>query len=294
MSGFNGLADQAATAESTATSDSTPETTTQPTQEQSHQAAESKPSATLDLSKAEKIMFEGQEMTYEDLKKAYMRHQDYTKKTQALAEERKSVESMAQEKKFFDNLHVDLKSVKQNPTLADEFKKVYPQKFHAYLDAILDGQPQSVAKQELPQEVLNKLKEHDEFLSSLREEKTKAEQTQIMGQLETWEQKFTKKYPNAEIASVYHAMEQYTAKMREENADFGFKDLNERVVDGIYKSVNDHFEKRFTDWQNNKLKTIRDANSKASDIPPGGGIPGEAPKRMKLKDVADDIITSQF
>jgi hypothetical protein len=293
MSGFDGLADQAATAESTATSDST-QTQTQTTQEQGQQAAENKPSATLDLSKAEKIMFEGQEMTYEDLKKAYMRHQDYTKKTQALAEERKSVETMTQEKKFFDNLHVDLKSVKTNPALAEEFKKVYPQKFHAYLDAILDGQPQSVAKQELPQEVLNKLQEHDEFLSSLKEEKSKAEQTQILGQLETWEQKYTKKYPNAEIASVYHAMEQYTAKMREENPEFGFKNLNERVIEGIYKSVNEHFEKRFTDWQNNKLKTIRDANNKAGDIPPGGGIPGEAPKRMKLKDVADNIVSSEF
>lgn len=291
MGSFEGLADQAATAESTATSDSTQTTQTE-TQGQTVEAKA--PSATLDLSKAEKIMFEGQEMTYEDLKKAYMRHQDYTKKTQALAEERKSVESLAQEKKFYDNLSYDLKSVKQNPALAEEFKKVYPEKFHAYLDAIIDGQTEKVARQELPPEVLNKLKEHDEFLSSLREEKTKAEETQIMGQLEQWEQKYTKKYPNAEVASVYHAMEQYTAKMREENPEFGFKDLNEKAIENIYKSVHDHFEKRFTDWQNNKLKSIRDANNKAGDIPPGGGIPGEAPKKMKLKDVADSILTSEM
>ena len=292
MGSFEGLADQAATAESTAPSDSTQ--TTQQTEQQNQQVEAKAPSATLDLSKAEKIMFEGQEMTYEDLKKAYMRHQDYTKKTQALAEERKTYESFSQEKKFYDNLHFDLKSVKQNPALADEFKKVYPEKFHAYLDAIVDGQTEKVARQELPPEVLNKLQEHDEFLSSLKEEKTKAEETQIMGQLEQWEGKFTKKYPNAEIASVYHAMEQYTSKMREDNPEFGFKDLNEKVVEGIYKSVNDHFEKRFTEWQNNKLKTIRDANNKGGDIPPGGGIPGEAPKKMKLKDVAESIITSEF
>jgi hypothetical protein len=292
MGSFDGLADQAATAESTATSDSTQ--TTQQTEAQNQTVEAKTPSATLDLSKAEKIMFEGQEMTYEDLKKAYMRHQDYTKKTQALAEERKSVESLAQEKKFYDNLSYDLKSVKQNPALAEEFKKVYPEKFHAYLDSIIDGQSEKVARQELPPEVLNKLKEHDEFLSSLKEEKTKAEETQIMGQLEQWEQKYTKKYPNAEVASVYHAMEQYTAKMREDNPEFGFKDLNEKAIENIYKSVHDHFEKRFTDWQNNKLKSIRDANNKAGDIPPGGGIPGEAPKKMKLKDVAESILTSEM
>lgn len=293
MGSFEGLADQAATAESTATSDSM-QTTQEQTQDVSQQAEAKTPSAILDLSKAEKFMLEGQEMTYEDLKKSLMRHQDYTKKTQALAEERKSVETYTQEKKFYDNLSYDLKSVKQNPALAEQFKKVYPEKFHAYLDAIIDGQTEKVARQELPAEVLNKLQEHDEFLSSLREEKTKAEQTQIMGQLENWEQKYTKKYPNAEVASVYHAMEQYTSKMREENPEFGFKDLNEKVIEGIYKSVHDHFEKRFTDWQNNKLKTIRDTNNKAGDIPPGGGIPGEAPKKMKLKDVAESIIGSEF
>lgn len=293
MGSFEGLADQAATAENTATSDSTQTTQTQQAQDVS-QGETKTPSAILDLSKAEKFMLEGQEMTYEDLKKSLMRQQDYTKKTQALAEERKTYESFSQEKKFYDNLHYDLKSVKQNPALAEQFKQVYPEKFHAYLDAIMDGQTEKVARQELPPEVLNKLQEHDEFLSSLKEEKTKAEETQIMGQLEQWEGKFTKKYPNAEIASVYHAMEQYTSKMREENPEFGFKDLNEKVIEGIYKSVNDHFEKRFTEWQNNKLKSIRDANNKAGDIPPGGGIPGEAPKKMKLKDVAENIISSEF
>lgn len=281
---FEGLADQAAQdQENTAQSDSQ----SQPTQDA--QGLETQPEQTtkaqelMDLQKLEKFRFEGQEMTYEDLKKAYLRHSDYTKKTQALAEE----------KKFNDNLRYDLATVKRNPNLAAEFKKTYPERFHAYLDVILD-QAQQAQGAQLPPEVLEKLNQHDQLLNTFQQERYEAESAKINNMLEQMEQKFTKKYPNAELGSVYHALETHVKKMREENPDYGMKDLNEKVIEGFYKSTNDYFNKRFTEWQQSQLKSIRDKNKLGQDIPPGGGVPTEAPQKMRLKDVADHIVTSEF
>lgn len=286
---FEGLADKAA--ESTENNiDSKPnegqEVTEQVEAKGEGETTEQSAKAVLDLAKAEKFLFEGKEMTYEDLKKAYLRQQDYTKKTQALADERK----------FIDNLSFDLKKVKSNPALASEFKKLYPEKFHAYLDVILD-QAQAKAEAQggtaqLPPEILDKLSQHEEMLNSFQQERQQAEQAKISNTLEQYEQKFLKKYPQAEIGSVYHALETHVKQMREENPDYGFKDLSEKVVEQFYKNQHDYFTKRFSDWQKSQLNSIRKANSDGADIPSGGGIPGEAPKKMRLKDVADHIMSS--
>lgn len=288
---FEGLADKAAErAESNAPDDSQPVDKAPDLNANPEESTTETPREPLDLAKAGEFTFEGQKMTYEDLKKAYLRHQDYTQKTQALSQERKTYEEFSKEKKFYDNLKFDLQTVRKNPTLASEFKKQYPEKFHQYLSSVLDEEPK--AKQELPQEIIDKLQAHDEALKSFNEERERVQQEQIVGQLDTWEKGFLKKYPSADPVHVYSALSNYTAKMRESNPEFNFKDLNERAVESIYKSVHDHFEKQYSSWQNMKLKQIRDANKNGSDIPPGGGTPTEAPKKMKLKDVADHILSS--
>jgi len=286
---FEGLADQAADKEtadvSTAQSDSLKQPTQDQTPETEQQAKTPSEQALLDLTKAGKFLVDGKEMTWDELNKERLRHSDYTKKTQALAEERK----------FYDNLNADLKTVKSNPKLVDEFKKTYPEKFHAYLDYVIEKQQKQDTTQ-LPDEVMEKLKRVDHIdeleqrLKSFEDERQQAESAKINNTLEQYEQKFTKKYPNAEIGSVYHAIEAHVKKMRDENPEYGFKDLNEKVIESFYKSTHDYFNKRFTEWQNNQLKSIREGNKMGSDIPPGGGVPSGAPTKMRLKDVADSII----
>jgi hypothetical protein len=56
--------------------------------------------AILDLSKAEKFIFNGKEMTPKDLEKGFMLEADYRRKTQELAETRK----------YAENIHADLRS----------------------------------------------------------------------------------------------------------------------------------------------------------------------------------------
>lgn len=285
---FEGLADKAAEAESTtentAQSESL-ETTPAPQQQAQEKAETTTAQQLLDLDKTEKFLFKGKEMTRDELEKAYMRQQDYTKKTQALADERK----------FIDNLSVDLKAVKSNPALVAEFKKVYPEKYHAYLDVVLDQAAQQQQPQAaVPPEILQRLEQHEQMLTAVQEERQKAEEAKIDAQLETYEQKFTKKYPLADVGSVYHALEAHVRKMRQEDETYGIKNLDEKTIEHFYKQANEYFEKRFNEWNQNKLKNIRDVNERASDIPKGGGIPGEAPRKMSLKDVADHIIGSEF
>lgn len=284
---FEGLADKAAeNTDTNSDASQAPDVSTEQVEAKSDETTEQSAKAVLDLAKAEKFLFEGKEMTYEDLKKSYLRQQDYTKKTQELAQERK----------FMDNLSWDLKKVKTNPALASEFKKIYPEKFHSYLDVIIEQQAREDkgqgAASQLPQEFLDKLSQHEEMLQSFQSERQQAEQAKISNTLEQFEQKFTKKYPQAELGSVYHAMETHVRQMRDENPDYGFKDMNEKVIEGFYKSTHDYFAKRFSDWQKSQLKSIKDANSMGSDIPPGGGIPGEAPQKMRLKDVAEHAVRS--
>lgn len=288
---FEGLADQAASAEGGNIVQNDSQTTAQqPTQtppETQIEAQAPKEQQLIDLAKTGKFMVDGKEMTWDELNKERLRHADYTKKTQALAEERK----------FHDNLYADLNHVKRNPKLVAEFKKMYPERFHSYLDYVIEKQAANeTPKVELPDEVKQKLERIDQIdsleqrLKSFEEERLQAESAKINNTLEQFEQKFTKKYPQAELGSVYHAMETHVKKMRQENPEYGFKDMNEKVIESFYKSTHDYFAGRFTEWQKSQLKSIRETNKVAGDIPPGGGVPGGAPQKMKLKDVADHII----
>lgn len=290
---FEGLADKAAESVENTESPQTDKAQSEPLSAAPSEAPKETPSEALDLAKAKEFIFEGQKMTYEDLKKAYMRHSDYTKKSMAMAEERKTLESYNQEKKYLDNLRFDLATVRKNPEMAAEFRKHYPAKFHSYLEAVLDNVPQVPT---LPPEVMQKLEkidQHDEALKSFQEDRQRVEKEQIISQLESWETKFLKKYPSAEVGLVYQTLDAHTAKMREDDPDFTFKALDEKVVEAVYKSVHDHFEKKFEARERERLTKIREANHAGSDIPPGGSsTAGPAPQKMRLKDVGDHMIAS--
>ena len=49
--------------------------------------------------------------------------EDYTRKTQEIAQERR----------YFANLDADLEKVRNNPSLAEEFKRIYPEQYHNFL-----------------------------------------------------------------------------------------------------------------------------------------------------------------
>jgi hypothetical protein len=58
-------------------------------------------------------------LTPKDLKNSYLMREDYTRKTQEVAEARK----------YVDNFKYDLQSLVKQPSLMGQFEKVYPKEF---------------------------------------------------------------------------------------------------------------------------------------------------------------------
>ncbi len=223
-----------------------------------------------ELEKLGKFKFEGQEWTAKDLRDAILRQKDYTQKTQALSRDR---ESFTQEQKFYENLYHDLNSVKSNPQLAQEFIKIYPEKFHSYLKQVLDGgqqqtqnnqQPQTQQQQGFDVEREARLQKLESFYQEQEVAKNEAQINQSI-------EKFSKQYPDAlkevVIGRIYEAHNR-GEKITDELWETAFKTVDAQMKD-IWKSKYSEMVKQQTE-----------ANKKARDVDSGGGTIGRAPAKF--------------
>lgn len=245
--------------------------------------------AIAELDKMEKFKFQGKEWTPKDLEKAILRQQDYTKKTQSLAEERKSFES---ERKFAENLHYDLQYVRSNPTQAtiNEFIKLYPEKYHGALKTVLTElqsanreqmQPTEKKTETVPNydiETANRLNKLETFY---HEQEVAKNTAQINATIE----KYSKQYPDAisrlVIADVYEAHNQ------------GVK-VTEQVWEDAFKAVDAQMKEVVKSKYGDLVKKQTEANNKARDVEPGGGTIGRAPAKFKsLADVTKYAIEQE-
>ena len=237
--------------------------------------------AIIELEKMEKVKFQGQEWTPKDLEKAIMRQKDYTQKTQSVAEERKVFE---QERKFYENLVYDLKSVQSNPSLASEFIKVYPEKFHSYLKDILSSNDQSQTGQQGQQqqraaqpdiETMSRLQKMETLFHEQEVAKNEASINQTIASMKT-------KYPDAleelAIARVYEA-HNAGQKVTPELWEKAFKQSDTQIKELVKSRYGDLVKKQ------------TDANKRGRDVESGGATPGRAPEKFKsLKDVTNYAI----
>jgi len=272
----------------TATGDNSERENSQETSDEPRGEPQTKSSnqAILDLAKVEKFVVEGQEMTFDELKRAMLRQQDYTKKTQALAEERK----------FIDNLDVDLENVRQNPALVAKFKEIYPARFHRYLDYISANQsekPTSDTKQSvsLPPEVLRKLEEHEEFLKDFQQDKMNAQQEQLSNFWDGLEKGALEKYPLADKVHIYGMLENYIQDNGlNAKTILSKRDVSTQLFEQFAKASHDAQSRRFDEYRKTQLEKTRKVNREAGDIGKGGGTPTTPPQKMRIKDVADQMI----
>lgn len=234
-------------------------------------APESKVSEITDLDSLEKFKFDGKEWTAKDLKAAYMMQQDYTRKTQALSEERRRLEENS---KFDLNLKYDLQRVLQDPSLAQQFRSLYPKEYHVFLDKLVGEQQKSEDKGsgqgQVPPELLGRL---DKLESTLFEKDVQNESAQI----DSIMQKMAAKY---DLAGQVPDLILARAEILAQNGK-----LDEKAWESIYKSVQDEAEKLFKGHYDKQFKQQQNASRKAKDAGPGGGTPGQAPVAPKsLKD----------
>ena len=243
--------------------------------------------AIADLSKFQKVTIDGKELSIDDLKKSMLRQDDYTRKTQEVAKERK----------YYDNLQIDLSAVRQNPSLAADFKRVYPAKFHQYLDLILqkdaaEAEQKGQASQ-LPPEVMQKLEKYDQMFGTLEQKAQQEQVNAIDAKLQTIEGNLSKKFPYADTVFAYTLAQEAKAKWEQENGQpMPPEILDEKFLEPFFKASHNHQEATFKKWQKEQVTKARSSHKEASDIGRGGGTPGEAPNKLKLKDVAEYFLSN--
>lgn len=231
----------------------------------------------IELDKLERFKYKGRELTPKEIEaweKGHMMQSDYTKKTQALSEERK----------YYDNLATDLAAVRNNPSLKSEFLKIYPEKFHSYLDFLGVGNnqqqaaQQSEGRQSLDPEIANRLSKVDQLESYIKEQEVKA----IDAKLDVIFQNMSKKYPMAD--------EERVLAMAQGLHNQGVK-LDDDMWEKIWSNVHGKTEEMFKSYQKNLVKQQQEASLKARDASgSGGGIPGAPPKRMTIKEATEAAI----
>ena len=234
-----------------------------------------------ELEKLSKFKYQGQEWTPKDLEAAILRQKDYTQKTQGLSKER---ESFQQEQKYYENLYYDLNNVKNNPSLAQQFIQVYPEKFHSYLKQILGqtngqnqqaNQSQNQAQPQYDVDMMSRMQKLEAFYH----EQEVAKNTQ---EINATISKMSQKYPDAlsemAIGRVYEALNK-GEKVTEQTWETAFKD-----ADQLMKN---HMKAKYGDL----VKKQTEANNKSRDVDSGGGTVGRAPQKFKnLSEVTNHAV----
>lgn len=252
MSEIEGQATEQPVVESAPGTESTP---SQPTQGAA-------PPSIPDLDSMEKFKYGGRELTPKELQSMVLMQSDYTKKTQAIAEERK----------YYDNLNADLAAVKKNPALMDRFKSIYPEKFHGYLEyvrSVQQAQPQQQSQQSqyasIDPDVMQRFQR-------LEADMNLRAQAAINAELDAKFKTLSEKFPFAD--------EEAALARAQALVDRGEK-LTDQVWTGIWKSVHEKNDALFKKNQATQIQKQKAANAKGKDVASGGGIPGQAPVRPK-------------
>lgn len=250
----------------------------------------------VDLSSLAKFKADGKEWTWDEVKKSMMFEQDYRKKTQMLAQERKQFETNS---KFDVNLKHDIVSVLKDPSLVDEFKRIYPKEFHHVIEALVENQRLNNPQQAQAQQSVNPV--YDREISQLKQQmmefneaSREAQINSINASLDSLFSGMKEKYPLADEEIVVSRAQALLEKSLSEGDKHLLADERgnpkPEVWDKIWKSVNDQVQKRFDGHYKEQVSKQKQANVKAKDSAPGGGIPGQAPKRETLKEASERAI----
>lgn len=234
------------------------------------------PGQPVDLDSLARYRYQGRNL--KDWESGYMRQQDYTQKTQALAQERR----------FMENLAVDLDRVKQSPHLAEQFRQIYPQKYHAYLRYVASetqAQPQ-MPGQYGQQPGMNQsqyarldpaMEQRIAMLeSSFKEREVAAIQAELDAKFKTLQEK----YPHADEEAVVARAQALLAKMKEMDPTRDHR-INDKQWDALWKSQHDRsYGLSHAQYQKQVQAQLKQAK-KSADVPAGGGSPGHPPRQFR-------------
>ncbi len=251
--------------EAKAEESTSPETGTQ-------EAPQSQSPGIPELDKLERFRFEGRDYTPKEFKAAQLRQEDYTRKTQQLAETRK----------YADNFTADMQAVLDKPELLTKFKEIYPGEYHALAERYLktgkqpdvQATPASTpgSQIQLPDEVQQMVREIQEYKQQVQEQKVHAASESI-NSLHT---QMGTKYPYADPDVVDRRIEIAIEKgLKITTANLA------KVYENTYKAHHEALKSKLDKQASRKVGDQVAAGKAARDTSGSGGLPGSAPKKHK-------------
>lgn len=244
-------------------------------------AEDPKPSEIVDIDGQDKIMFRGKEYTPEELDKSILRQSDYTRKTQSLAENRK----------YYDNLHYDLANVRNNPEMADQFRQIYPESFHTYLDLVentghqedsdldLESDTISGPLQKKLESMQNKIDSYDR---KFQDEKIEATNARLDAVFEKLGQKYDLADEDAIVNKAQRLLEDNKA-----NPNF---ELTNSAWERLFRNDHEARDTAYSSRQKRLLDAQAEQGNKGNDGGPGGVPPGRERKRLSFDEATDMAI----
>lgn len=243
----------------------------------------------LDLDKHEKFRWGGKDWTRDELKRSTMLMRDYTQKTQKLSEE----------KKWSDNFAADMAKVLRNPDLITELNKIYPDSYKNAAAQLLrehmasqqvrgnsGEQTQATVSNQSNDFIRSLVSKVESLENNLTEILTKGEQAEYeknLAEIDSITAELEKKYDLADTQAVIARIQVL--------ADNGAKPTRD-TWERVFKSSHETNQKRLDARQSKLIEEQKKASSKAQDMAPGGGIAGQAPKRMTMNEATEAAIAA--
>jgi hypothetical protein len=222
----------------------------------------------LDLDSVSSWKFQGNTYTPDQWNEIFQGYQKYGEASKYVDED----------KAYWANVNTDIDKVLKNPSRAQEFKQVYPERFHYLLEAKLGSQSGRVhdnsAKpgQAAPDEFMQKFQTLEQKLKAFEDRAFQSEVEAASAKIDAILPKLLEKYELADQDRVLMEAERLINK--------GMK-LTDSTWDRIAKEDHDKATKRADKYYQAKLKSQINQGKKGADIGAGGSPPGQAPVKPK-------------
>lgn len=231
----------------------------------------------IDLDAASSWKFQGETYTPDQWTEIHSKANQYGEASKYIEED----------KRYWANVNYDIEKVLKDPSRAEDFKQVYPERFHVLLDRVLNSnQRQDVVQGEtnnvLPREIGEKLSDYERRLQQFEQKAFQAEVQAASARIDAILPNLLKKYELADQEKVLFEAEKFLNK--------GGK-LTDAVWERLVREDHQRTTARADKFYQAKLKSQLTQAEKGKDTGAGGATPGAAPVKPKsLSEAGDRLI----
>lgn len=232
----------------------------------------------IDLDSVSNFKFQGETYTPNQLAEIRQGYQKYGEASKYIEEDQR----------YWANVDHDIEKVLRNPARADEFRNVYPERFHKILDKYLGssqrGSQTPDETNQVPREIGEKLTAYEQRLKQMEERSYQADVAAASAKIDAILPTILKKYELADQDKVLFEAEKFLNK--------GGK-LTDAVWERLAREDHERTTSRADKFYGAKLKAQQTQGQKGRDIGAGGSTPGTAPvKHTTISQATEAMIAS--